>query len=147
MKRLIVIALACALSPVALAQLYKYVDKDGKVHYTDQPPSTVDPQTMKLQTAPTPGAVPEKSALEREKDAEKGKAKGKEDPKKAEQLAREAAAKKERCASSTERYRQFSEGGRIYKSDPKTGERSFMEESEMEAERDKARKIMDEACK
>jgi len=146
MKRLIVIGLACVLSPVAVAQLYKYVDKDGKVHYTDQPPSSVDPKTMKVQSAPTPGAVPEKSALERAKDEEKAKAKGKEDPKKAEQMAKEAAAKKERCASSTARFQQFSEGGRIYKVLP-SGERAFMEDSEMEAERDKAKKVMDESCK
>ena len=146
MKRLIVIALACMLSQAAIAQLYKYVDKDGKVHYTDQPPSAVDPKEMKVQSAPTPGAVPEKSALDREKDAEKAKAKNKEDPKKAEQLAKEAAAKKERCASSTERYNQFAEGGRIMKTLP-NGERAFMEDSEMEAERDKAKKIRDESCR
>jgi hypothetical protein len=146
MKRLIVIGLACALSPVAFAQLYKYVDKDGKTVYTDQPPASVDPKAMKVQSAPTPGAVPEKSATERAKDDEKAKAKSKEDPKKAEQMAKEAAAKKERCASSTERYNQFAEGGRIMKTLP-NGERGFMEDSEMAAERDKAKKIMDEACK
>ena len=146
MKRLVLIGLVCALSPVAMAQLYKYVDKDGKTVYTDQPPATVDPKEMKVQSAPTPGSAPEKAPLEREKDQAKAKAKGAEESKKAEQLAKEAAAKQERCQSATDRYRSFADGGRVYKYDEK-GERVYMEEAEMASERDKARRIMDESCK
>ena len=30
MKRLLIIVIACLVAPIASAQLYKYVDKDGK---------------------------------------------------------------------------------------------------------------------
>jgi len=146
MKRLLVIGLICALSPAAVAQLYKYVDKDGKTVYTDQPPPTVDPKTVNVQSSPTPGSVPAKNALEREKDLEKTRAKGKDEAKKSDQTAKEAAAREERCNSATDRYRSLAEGGRIYKYDDK-GERVYMDEQEMAGERDKTRRIMDEACK
>jgi len=35
---LIVLVLALAAGPAAAGKLYKWTDKDGKVHYTDQPP-------------------------------------------------------------------------------------------------------------
>ena len=38
MKRILVLACALAASTAAFGQLYKWVDKDGKVTYSDQPP-------------------------------------------------------------------------------------------------------------
>jgi hypothetical protein len=146
MKRLLIVAIACALSPVATAQLYKYTDKDGKTVYTDQPPPTADPKQLNIRSAATPGSVPAKSALERQKDETKARAKGADEAKKADAKSKEAAAKAERCEQAKQSYRTYTDGGRLQKYNAQ-GERVFMEESEMEAEREKARRVMDEACK
>ena len=44
MKRILVLAIALAFAPLAGAELYKYVDKNGKTVYSDQPPANVDSQ-------------------------------------------------------------------------------------------------------
>ena len=54
MNRFIVLAVAIALSPAAWGQLYKYVDKDGKTVYTDQPPGNVEGKALKLPPVPPP---------------------------------------------------------------------------------------------
>ena len=40
MKRILIAAMMLALAaPAAAQQLYKWVDKDGKTHYSDTPPA------------------------------------------------------------------------------------------------------------
>ena len=44
MNRILLLACTLAFSSAALAQLYKSIDKDGRVIYSDQPPAAaVDP--------------------------------------------------------------------------------------------------------
>ena len=38
MKTIVLLTCALAVATLASAQLYKYVDKNGKTVYTDQPP-------------------------------------------------------------------------------------------------------------
>lgn len=56
MKRSDWIALAVLLSvmglPVADAQVYRWVDEDGKVHYSDTPPNE-DAERLPIETRPT----------------------------------------------------------------------------------------------
>lgn len=60
-RLLIVVLLALVVALPATAQVYKWVDKDGKVHYTDKPPR--DPKAkavkeMDIESKPTdPDAV------------------------------------------------------------------------------------------
>ena len=53
MKRLLIIAIACLVAPIASAELYKYVDKDGKTVYSDQPPVNIDSKQMNIQSRPS----------------------------------------------------------------------------------------------
>jgi hypothetical protein len=52
MNRFVVLAIAIALAPAAWGQLYKYVDKDGKTVYTDQPPANTDSKAIKAPPPP-----------------------------------------------------------------------------------------------
>ena len=140
MKRLILIGLACVLSPVAVAQLYKYVDKDGKTVYTDQPPSSVDPKQLKIQTGS--GSAPEKTAVQRDKDLQKGRD---EAAKKSEVTAAKAKENELRCTNARAEYDYYAEGGRIFKMEK--GERVPLGDAEIEAERARTRRAMEEACK
>ena len=71
MKRLIAIACAFAFIPLAWGQFYKWVDKDGKVHYSDTPPSTQDAKQLNVQTGG--GSPPPPPAAQKDKEAEKGR--------------------------------------------------------------------------
>ncbi len=144
MKRLTVLIFACALAPLAGAQLYKYVDKDGKTVYSDQPPINVE--SKQISAPPGPPTAGPKSFLERDKELEKARAENREKAKKSEETARRAEENQERCAQARNALQTYSDGGRIYKYNEK-GERSFMEENEISAARDKARRDVDEACK
>ena len=143
MKRLIVLAVALALAPIASAQLYKYVDKDGKTVYTDQPPTNTDSKQLNVQTGTSSPTVTPKTALERDKDAQKGR----EDAAKKTADATKAQAQKDQaCQGAKDNYAQYAAGGRMQRTNP-NGEREFLSDDEIDAAREKAQKQMDDACK
>ncbi len=142
MKRIVMAATAALFAAAASAQLYKYVDKDGRVVYSDQPPAGVD--SKQVNTSSSSG--PSKSFVERDKEMEKLRAKSRDEAKKADEKEKTAAAQDERCKQANERLRALVDGGRIWKYDDK-GERTVMDDQEIETERGKAQKLVDEACK
>jgi hypothetical protein len=144
MKRfLITLAIASLFAPAAFAQLYKYVDKDGRTVYSDQPPTGIDSTQVNAPAAPASGP---KSFVERDKELDKARTKARDDAKKAAETEKTASAQEERCRQATDRHRALVDGGRIWKYDDK-GERTIMDDEEIETEREKARRVMDEACK
>ena len=146
MSRLIVLVAAIALAPAAWGQLYKYVDKDGKVLYTDQPPANADSKEIK---APAPAPVPAAPARGSAQDA----------PEKARAEVRQAAApvkdktpltpeqKEERCQAARANYAIFLDGGEITMRNTGTGERTVLDEKQLPAETVKAKAAMEAACK
>jgi len=147
MKSLLVLALALAAAPLASAQMYKYVDKDGKTVYTDQPPVNIDTKTLNIQTGTTSvsPAAP-KSAVERDKELQKGRDEARDRAKKADELAKQAEAREQACNAARSTYQTYADGGRIYKYDEK-GERIVLGDEQIDAERERSKKEMDEACK
>jgi hypothetical protein len=145
MKRFLMLAVALALAPVASAELYKYIDSNGKTVYTDQPPPTVDSKQVKVQGS-SPTGTPSKSALERDKELEKMRSKSREEAKKSDVAAKNAQIMEERCIQATGRYNALAQGGRISKFNAQ-GEREMMGDDEIAAEKEKARGQMEEACK
>ena len=150
MKRLIILAFAAALSPAALAQLYKYVDQNGKTVYSDQPPVNVDSKQINVPgsrsaDAPAPAAAP-KSAVERDKDLEKGRKSAADKQKKSDEEAARVAQNELRCTQLKSHFETYSQGGRIQKTNDK-GERELMSDAEIDSARERTRREMEEACK
>jgi hypothetical protein len=143
MKRIIVIALACAFAPLAMAQLYKSVGPDGKTVYSDQPPANAESKQINVQPSAAPG---QKTAVERDKEAEKARTEVRDKAKKAEEAAKNNQLNESRCAQAKQEYQTFVAGGRIAKVNEK-GERVLLGDAEIESERERARAVMDEACK
>jgi len=54
MRRLAIAVAAMLVAATAGAQMYRWVDKDGKVHYTDTPPPAAAKSIQKRGTAPAP---------------------------------------------------------------------------------------------
>lgn len=148
MKTLLVVALALAVAPLASAQLYKYIDKDGKTVYSDQPPVNIDTKQLNIQSGastPTVNAAP-KSAVERDKELQKGRDEARDRAKKTEEAAKQADAKAQACTSAKAAHQLYVDGGRITKYDDK-GEKVYLGDQEIEAERARTQREMDEACK
>lgn len=143
-KRLAVLALALALAPLAGAQLYKYTDKDGKTVYSDQPPEKGDSKQLPTSTGATDAP---KSAMERDKAAQKGRDAEKDRGKKSEEASREAQRKAQACEQARSALQTYTDGGRIMRFNSKTGEREYLSDEDIESERNKARRDVDEACK
>ena len=146
MKRLAIIALGLALAPLAGAQLYKYTDKDGKTVYTDQPPAGADSKPLRVQpSGPAPATAPAAAPkspqeLQKARDAEKDKGK------KAEDEAKNAAAKQANCNVAKQQFQHYQDGGKIYKYNA-AGERELMGDNDIEAARTRSKRELDEACK
>jgi hypothetical protein len=145
MNRVIVLAIAIALAPVAWGQLYKYTDKDGKVIYTDQPPANADSKEIK---APAPGpTAPAKSAAEKAPAKTLGDARPAAAPAKADQTPLTAEQKEARCQAARANYVIFLDDGPITMRNTRTGERTILDEKQVPAEKAKAKAAMDSACK
>lgn len=139
------LALALAAAPLAHAELYKYVDKDGKTVYSDAPPPNADTRQLKTLGSAPPAAAP-KTAMDKDKDQEKLRKEAREKQDKADKAARGAEEQERACNQARANQRAVQQGGRLYKYDEK-GERAFMTDDEIEAEKAKAARAVDEACK
>lgn len=145
MKRIALAAAVLLAAPVAFAQLYKHVDKDGRTVYSDQPPANADAKRINVPSAPPPGSG-NKSYVERDKELEKGRKAAREKQEKSEKASKSAQEAEQKCAQAKTAYQAYADGGRIYKYNEK-GERTYLGDAELETERNRTRREMEEACK
>lgn len=162
-----VVALAlCMAMACASAQSYKWVDKDGKVHYGDSPPPGAKVTPLKATTAPPPPPAPaakdgsKDGAKDPAKDAKKGpmttveqeqayrKRKLAEDEarKKEDEARASDAGKKKNCEQSQQTVRQLESGQRIVRTDAK-GEPYYVDDDQRVKELAAARTSAAEWCK
>lgn len=166
MKRIVMLAAALMFAATASAQLYRWVDKDGGVHYTSQPPPP-GTQSRTLEAPPPASASPASDAEGKDagskepeaKDAPKGpltpvqqeqefrkrqleaqKAREKEA-----QAAKEAETKRENCTRAREALATFESGQRISRTNAQ-GERYYLDDAARERETEAARKAVSDWC-
>jgi hypothetical protein len=137
----IILVMLFAAGSAGAQQMYKWVDKDGKVRYSDTPPpsgtkaTTIQPPSPAA-TAPAPAAAAKDGAKDAKKDAKKGpltaaereqeyRKRNEESAKAAEKVAAEEKAqanKRADCERAREYLRTLESGQRITRTDSK-GER------------------------
>ena len=144
MKRILVLACALAASTAALGQLYKWVDKDGKVTYSDQPPPAQQSKQLNLNTGVA--SPPTRSAIERDKEIEKGRVEAREKAKVASEKERKSEIDQQNCRAARAYLKPVESGVRVSTMDDK-GEQVILDDEQIAAERVKAQKAVDEACK
>jgi hypothetical protein len=159
------LALALALLPVlAQAQLYKWVDENGRTQYSDRPPPagikgelvTKGRASSAAQPAAAPGAPAASAANKggaaaanpaaRELEFRKRQISAEEAQKEEEKKAKEQQAKQENCDIARARLKTLEDGGRILKYD-KLGERQYLSDEEIEKEKGPARQRVEQTCK
>ena len=172
MKRfLLALGLALCLALPATAQTYKWVDANGEVHYSDQPPpSNIKTETLQAPAEPatepaaapapaaasaaSPAAAPAaspaeggpKSLAERDQAFRKRQADAAKEQ--AEQARKEAQARRkaEYCKSARAALANLEAGGRQVRINEK-GERVFLTDAEIAQQTAQARKDAAAACK
>ena len=141
----------------ATAQMYKWVDKDGKVRYGDTPPpgsktsSVKAPQSGGAASAPASGASDAKkggplTAAEQEQEYRKRRQEAEKAGKKTEQEQQAKSEKSEGCERTREYLNTLQSGQRIARTNP-SGERYYMDENQVAQEVAKAQQAVQQACK
>jgi hypothetical protein len=173
MKRILVASLTAvamlglALAPLAHAQQYKWIDKNGKTQYGDAPPAGVKAVPLKGPAQP-PAPPPAAKDSAKKEDGKDGDAKSAakkgpltpaeqeaefrkrrlEQEKSAEESAKkkeETAQKAANCEQSRGTLRSLESGERISRTNA-AGERSFLDDAGRQAEIAKTQKSIAENC-
>ena len=158
MKRLSVsLWLALCVALPASAQMYKWVDSDGKVRYSDRPPpSNVKTEKLKAPAQPASRPAPEKpkegekksgpmTTAEREQAFRKRQAEADKSQKEQAQKQAKEQERAERCTRAREALANLELGGRQTRINEK-GERVFLDERQISQETARAREAVATAC-
>lgn len=114
---LLLVSLACAADPLMAADVYRWTDAKGQVHYGQRAPGHTEADRIEVQGGAATGAVDNDAASRRAKQQRLLDAYGYEREKKQQQAAQDAAIKRkqaERCRVLQARWRAFSHPGPIY---------------------------------
>lgn len=153
--------LVLALMPLgAQAQILKCVSKDGRIEFASNcPPGTRQQDTgVSSKPAPAPAATPAKdgakdapgapkSLADREAEFRKRQADQKEADSKSAQKAAEDADRQRSCQSAQSTLQALKNRQRMFRTDPKTGERAAFEEADYQREQSYAERMVAENCK
>ena len=134
---------AAVLFPAQADQVYKSVDAQGHVTYSDRPNATGAQKTdvVYQQADPKEAArlAKEHQVLNAEDDQRK-----KQDLAADKAKAQQDKDRQARCQAAKDHYNSIKEG-RLYKRDA-DGNRQFMSDTEADAQRETARQVMNTAC-
>ena len=146
------IAIFLATATVA-AQVFKWIDKDGKVNFSDTPPpaEAVKGEAKKLTVlpaanTPAPALAKVKIAVDQAKEAEKKKTELADKGKKDETAEQNAKQNEERCKDA-KRYLSTLDSGTPIRQSNDAGERVFMNDEQRASETARAKIAATESCK
>ena len=152
----ICLAMLLLVAGSAGAQMYKWVDSDGKVRYGDTPPPGAKtspvkaPQSAAATQAPAPGAKDAKkgplTAAEQDMAFRKRQADAGKNAEKAEADLRAQAERSEACERTRQYLRTLESGQRITRTGP-SGERYYLDEGQVAQEIAKEQQIQQANCK
>jgi len=140
----VLVCLALLSHPAAADQVYKCVDAQNHVTYSDRPcaPAAKKTEITVQQADPTEAArlAKESQVLKSEDDLRK-KQQATDDKAKAQQTQ----ARQARCQTARDHYYSLKDAGHIYRHDA-DGNRVYYDDADADAKREEARQIMTIAC-
>lgn len=149
--RTLIAMLILALPVLAYGQPVKCVPKTGSPIYAMEcPPGTTEQKTgirSTPGTAAPSSSAPQKSLTERDAAFKKRMIEQQEAQQKADKEAAEARQRSEACESAQGYLRAIESGQRLSRTDPKTGERVFLDDAERSAEAAQARQRIEQTCR
>jgi hypothetical protein len=148
MKLIVTLVLMAACLPAAAAQINKCVDRTGKVvGYGTECPAGSSAEETAIRNAPPAAGSAAKSLAERDADFRKRQMEKQEAQAKAQKQSAEREQRQSACEQSRAYLKALQGGHRISRTDPKTGERSFLNDSEYPQEIAKAQSAVSANCK
>lgn len=149
MKLLLALTALILYAAPAAAEMYRWVDAQGKVHYSDQPPAgkSQSSKTLNIPNQPAAPAVePNKSWQEKDLEYKKRQTTAADNEAKKKKEADDAKTKAENCDKSKKALKVLEDGGRINTYDEK-GNRTVMDDAQRAKAMDDAKKAVSEWCK
>lgn len=151
MNKYFAFVLALAFSGGALAQQYKWTDKDGKLQYGDIPPPGVKATPLKLPPPGTGTVAPAakkdgKKELSPEAAFQKRQQEARDNEEKAAKERADSQAKRENCESAQSSLRMLQSGQRVSTTNA-AGERIFIDDAQRAREIERTQRSVSEWCK
>jgi hypothetical protein len=130
-------------------EVFRTVDASGRPIYTDKP-AVLPAERLKIASGSTDKvAVQQRSAEELQRlNAAGDAALASQQQARAVQKAADLSAedKGKRCIEARSRYEQYMISQALYQTDPDSGERRYLTDTEIDAAREHSRKLVDEFC-
>lgn len=164
MKKSVLLAVMLAFAASAFAQMYRWVDKDGRVHYTATPPPPgVKARALQAPAgaAPAPGDAASDagskdasakdaprgplSPAEQEQEFRKRRLEAQKAGEKQAQAAKEAEIKQANCDRARQALATYESGQRVARTNAQ-GERYYLDDDAVAREADAARQAVRDWC-
>ena len=151
MKRLIIALALITLSASAFGKIYKWVDENGKVHYSDSPPPGDTAKQVELPPQPSEESLQrgrEEIArrIQNQRDDSAARRQAKEEQREArDEQERKAAERTVRCAYAQDQLRVLQTQAPVYREN-EDGERVFADDEFRAAEQERFRQEVAEYC-
>lgn len=152
MNRFLLVLLLLTLPFAAFAEMYRWVDGQGRVHYSDQPPPKGAKSSSTVAAPPPPSYSPSGEGTQaktwQEKDAEfrqRQSAQAEAQAKKEKEEA-DAKQKKQNCEIARKQLQILESGQRVSDVNPQ-GEREYLDDAARKKAIEDARRTVDTWCK
>jgi hypothetical protein len=143
----VLLALASGIHAASKDTIYKWVDDNGEVHYTQVPPQNREYETLKQASAPADDPDRIRSGLKEQVDAmDKAQEERKEEVKDAEQWSNIQKRRRENCEIAKKNLANLHQGGNKAFMTP-DGEVIRLTDDERQRRIDEANKQIEENCK
>ncbi len=129
------------------AEIYKWVDADGSIHYGDRPSGDLTEQRMAIESRPTdPARIQQEIQARQEIEAQAAELAAQEPrgPTR-EELRAQAQQRTQKCNMYRERMDRFTNSRHLYREDT-DGERVYLDEMEMQEARSKVQGQVTQYC-
>ena len=144
---LLFIAILGLAPPLQADTMYRTVDAEGRVTYSDRP---LSPLSQRISVDVTGPNTSEAARLSKVQAAEAAAdqqriQQGQHDAEEAKKAAAHEAVQQQRCNAARGRYATFAAGGRLFRTDA-DGNRVYLSDEEIDQQRTLAKAAMDSAC-
>lgn len=148
------LALLCAVTAMTVAggamanEIYKWTDENGTVHYGDRPSGAATEERLALTFTRTDNAAVQQrvqARVEATAAREEARTAAAQAQEKAAEKEAEAAERAERCDKARARLERYLQSQRLYRMD-ENGERVYLDDTQLENERQKAEEQITEYC-
>ncbi|HUL40835.1 MAG TPA: DUF4124 domain-containing protein [Burkholderiales bacterium] len=147
------IALALLAATNAYCDVYKWVDSDGTVHYSDQPaPGATQEQTLNIRSGTAADAESgaqkapgTKSYIEQDAEFRKRQVEAEEKQVKEEKALADAKQRQQNCQRALDSLHALQSGARVTRTNDK-GEREYLDDNQRQEEIANAQKSADSWC-